>query len=236
VAQSITRKISGTPPSAEGPLTERDLSCKKTDWSVYNQPVPRISQVRKDEQRQRFVEAAWRCAARKGYRDITVDDVCAEAGLSKGAFYGYFDHKRSLLLAMLEQDSLAMDALMDSLSRAEPSSARRVRRFTQAILERAADPAQVQVRADLWTIMSAEPAVRDRFVEAVEGRRGVLRGWIEEGVRSGELVEIPANAFASLLLALGDGLLLHRGLQPTAFRWSNIRKAIDVLLAGITRP
>ena len=47
------------------------------------------------------------------------------------------------------------------------------------------------------------------------------------------MVDIPANAFASILLALTDGLTLHGNLQPTAFKWSNIRRALDVLLAGI---
>ena len=60
-----------------------------------------------------------------------------------------------------------------------------------------------------------------------------MRGWIEEAIASGELVEIPANALASILLALTDGLMLHGALDPGAFRWRNIRRAIDVMLAGI---
>ncbi len=197
--------------------------------------MPRIPQQRRDDQRQRFLDAAWRCAARKGYRDTTVDDVCEEAGLSKGAFYGYFDHKRSLLLALLNQEAAAVDELMDDLTRSEPSSSRRLRRFAESILQRGADAAQVQVRADLWEVMSSEPAIRERFVAVIERRRRVLRGWVEEGVQSGELVEIPANAFASLLLALADGLLLHRGLDADAFRLQNIRAAMDTVLAGIVR-
>jgi AcrR family transcriptional regulator len=38
-------------------------------------------------------------------RDMTVDAVCAEANLSKGAFYGYFNQKRDLLLALFEDDA-----------------------------------------------------------------------------------------------------------------------------------
>jgi hypothetical protein len=91
----------------------------------------------------------------------------------------------------------------------------------------------VQVRADLWNAITTEAAVRDCFARTIERRRTVLREWIEEGVRSGDLVDLPANAFASVLLALGDGLLLHSALRPDAFRWSNIRRAMDVLFGGI---
>ena len=75
--------------------------------------------------------------------------------------------------------------------------------------------------------------MRQRLAEAMQRRRELVRSWIEEGVASGELVEIPANALASILLALTDGLMLHGALDPGAFRWRNISRAIDVLLAGI---
>jgi hypothetical protein len=68
----------------------------------------------------------------------------------------------------------------------------------------------------------------------MQARRVRLRSWIEEGLAAGDLAEIPANAFASILLALADGLLLHGSLDPHAFRWVNISKALDVLLEGIS--
>jgi AcrR family transcriptional regulator len=196
--------------------------------------VPRISQARRAERRSDLLMAAWRCAARKGYRDTTVDDICAEAGVSKGAFYGYFESKQDLLLGLLEDDARAVDEVLDELDR-EPLGCRdRLSRFSRAMLERGEDPAHVQVRVDLWSAMTTTGSVRERFTQATERRRQILRRWIEEGIRSGEIVEVPSNALASLLLAAADGLLLHNGLQPSAFKWFNIRKALDVLLDGLT--
>ena len=163
--------------------------------------MPRISETVRDERRQQLIQGAWRCAARKGYRDTTVDDVCAETGLSKGAFYGYFDSKQALLLALLEEDAGAVDLVLDELDAEELGSLERLRRFTRATLAKVEDPAHVQVRAALWTAMMTEQAVRARFAEVVqrrrERRRERLRTWIEIGIANGELEEIPANAFAS---------------------------------------
>ena len=39
------------------------------------------------------------------WRNMTVDDVCAEAGLSKGAFYTHFSSKRALLDALVDDDA-----------------------------------------------------------------------------------------------------------------------------------
>ena len=89
------------------------------------------------------------------------------------------------------------------------------------------------MHADLWADLLTHDAVRKRLALATQRRRELVRGWIEEAVASGELVSIPANALASILLALTDGLMLHCALEPGGFRWPNIRRAIDVLLAGL---
>jgi AcrR family transcriptional regulator len=188
----------------------------------------------KSERRQQLIEAAWRCAARRGFQATTVDDVCAEAGVSKGAFYGYFEQKQDLLVALLEDETRFHEQVIDRLSSSRGSGIDRLRAYTRAVADRSSDPARVQVSADLWTAMLTEPSVRERFAAAVQRRREHLRAWIEEAQHGGEMVEMPANAFASILLALTDGLVLHGSLQPSAFRWSNIQSALDVLLRGIS--
>ncbi len=185
------------------------------------------------ERRQDLIEAAWRCAASRGFRDLTVDDVCAQAGVSKGAFYGYFAQKQDLLLALLEDDAAALDHELEQITRTSDSGVERVRRFAQAMLARGEDLARVQVRADLWAELLTEEAVRRRLAAVTQRRRELVRAWIEEAVASGELVAIPENALASILLALADGLILHGALDADAFRWRNIRRAIDLLLAGV---
>jgi AcrR family transcriptional regulator len=195
--------------------------------------MPKLRPEIRSERRQALIDAAWRCAAVQGFRDLTVDDVCAEARVSKGAFYGYFEQKQDLLLALLEDDAAALDQELERITSASSSGVERVRAFAQAMLARGEDPARVQVRADLWADLLTEDVVRARLAEVTQRRRELVRGWIEEAVASGELVEIPANALASILLALADGLMLHGALDPSGFRWRNIRRAIDVLLAGL---
>jgi AcrR family transcriptional regulator len=195
--------------------------------------VPKLSPETRSERRQALIEAAWRCAAVRGFRDLTVDDVCAQAEVSKGAFYGYFEQKQGLLLALLEDDTASLDRELDQITARTKSGVERLRRFAQAMLARGDDAARVQVRADLWADLLTEEDVRRELAVATQRRRELLRSWIEEVVVSGELVEIPANALASILLALADGLMLHGALDSDAFRWRNVRRAIDVLLAGI---
>jgi len=197
-------------------------------------PVPRISPTVRSERRQELIDAAWRCAGRMGYSVLTVDDVCAEARVSKGAFYGYFESKQDLLLALLEEDAAGLDGLLETLGQRDISYVQRLRSFAREMCDRGTDQAHVQVRSDLWAAILTEPVIRERMVSAVARRRSVLRGWIEGAMRGGELAPIPANAFASVLLALGDGLTLHSALDPSGFRWSNITRALAVIFAGLS--
>ncbi len=195
--------------------------------------MPKLRPETRVARHQLLLDAAWRCAALRGFSDLTVDDVCAEAGVSKGAFYGYFEHKQDLLLALLEDDAAALDRELEKITGTHSSGVQRMRLFAQAMLARGEDTARVQVRADLWADLLTEQPVRERLAAATQRRRVLVRSWVEEAIASGELLDIPANALSSILLALADGLMLHRALDPNAFRWHNVRHAIDMMLAGI---
>jgi AcrR family transcriptional regulator len=166
---------------------------------------------------------------------MTVDDVCSHARLSKGAFYGYFDQKQALLLALLEDDATHLDQILDELERTEPSNVRKLRNYARAVLEWSEGPGRAQLRADLWTALFSVGKIREAFTVSVQRRRERVRGWVEAGIRTGEIAEVPANALASIVLALSDGLMLHASVQPSAFRWANVRRALDMLLTGLER-
>ncbi len=55
--------------------------------------------------RQRLVEAAVRRFYRDGFRSVGIDQVLADVGISKTAFYKHFQSKDDLMLAALEMQS-----------------------------------------------------------------------------------------------------------------------------------
>jgi AcrR family transcriptional regulator len=195
--------------------------------------VPKLLESTRELRRRQLLDAAWRCIARQGYRDLTVDDVCADAGLSKGAFYSHFVSKEALLLALIADDAASVARVADDPATLRLSPVQRIRKVTETMLMQGADPARVQLRADVWGAMQTYPAVRAAVTEAVAERQRVLRGWVEEAVAVGEMIiDFPPNALAALLLAISDGLVLHYALDPHAFRWGKISKAVDGMLDG----
>src|SRR5262249_36044812 len=153
----------------------------------------------------------------RGYRDTTVEAVCEEAGASKGAFYGYFASKQELLVALLDDQAGRLDEV------AAAAGARGLdglRTFARETLREAQDPARVQLRAAVFAEAAGDSELRSRLAASVAHRRTLLRNAVEQMAQEG-LIDEPtrANAVASILLALADGLLLHRTLDERAFRW-----------------
>lgn len=52
-----------------------------------------------EETRRRLIDAAIRLMLRQGYASTTVDQICAESGLTKGAFFHHYSSKEELTRA-----------------------------------------------------------------------------------------------------------------------------------------
>ncbi len=59
-------------------------------------------QVDRPDTRSELVEAAWELFAHNGYEGTTVNAIIEKVGLSKGAFYHYFESKEDVLDAVVE--------------------------------------------------------------------------------------------------------------------------------------
>src|SRR6516165_7042789 len=55
----------------------------------------------RDQVRSRIVEGARRLFNRNGFESVSVDSIMAEAGLTRGAFYAYFESKSDLYAEIL---------------------------------------------------------------------------------------------------------------------------------------
>lgn len=70
------------------------------------------ARVRREEARERIVAAAEKLLLERQYRDLTVDLVMSEAGLSRTVFYRHFDGLPDVLLALLARIEVELAAPM----------------------------------------------------------------------------------------------------------------------------
>lgn len=80
---------------------------------MHRPPAPdhraRVGEERRARMRARLVQGAMRVFARKGVDASVIEDVIAEAGVSRGTFYNYFSSTEDLMAAI--DDELGRDLL-----------------------------------------------------------------------------------------------------------------------------
>lgn len=82
-------------------------------------PTANPAAARADAQRQRILDAAQRCFVAHGFHAASVSGIAAEAGISQGLMYRYFENKRAMILALIERQ---LGADQRSIGQMAPSS------------------------------------------------------------------------------------------------------------------
>ncbi len=68
---------------------------------------PDSPSARAEAQRVRILDAAQRCFIAHGFHAASISQIAAEAGISQGLIYRYFENKRAMILALIERQLAA---------------------------------------------------------------------------------------------------------------------------------
>ena len=93
-----------------------------------------------EENRAKLIAAARKAFAEKGYTGASMDDLTAEAGLTRGALYHNFGDKRGLLAAVVEQIDSEMAQRAKEIGAAEADAWQALLAEGTAYIEMALDP------------------------------------------------------------------------------------------------
>ena len=66
--------------------------------------MPRASAQLQSDRRDEILAAAQRCFVRSGFHGASMQDICAEAGMSPGNLYRYFPSKEALIAGISQRD------------------------------------------------------------------------------------------------------------------------------------
>ena len=82
--------------------------------------------------RERLVRVARELIHSSTFADVSVEDICAKAGVHRGSLYHFFPSKEALGLAVLEANWATMTALLDEAFSADVAPLERIDRFLQS--------------------------------------------------------------------------------------------------------
>ena len=201
--------------------------------------MPKIAEEVRAARRDQIIAAALACFARAGYHATTMADVAAQAGLSKGTPYLYFESKEALFIALHEEWDCGAAGRINAAVAALPEAGRRSpRRILHAVAAAVADhvvahPETCRVLMEARAQAAHEPAIAATIQAADARTHERLESLIASGVEAGEWSHGTDPALQARLFTAGlYGLMAQWHLAPGSFSWD----AAAAALAGSPAP
>jgi len=172
----------------------------------------------------RLLNAAERVVGRQGVRNLTLEAVAHEAGVSKGGLLYHFPSKSALITAIVERFADRCDADQDEAMARDPG---KPGAFTRAYLTARAtplDPGEEPVHAALLAAAGTDPQYLDPF-------RRRLGRWLARLASDG----LEPETAAIIRLAI-DGLCLARLLGLPVPEGELRSRVVEKLIAMASEP
>jgi AcrR family transcriptional regulator len=187
---------------------------------------------RRARTRARLLDAAARVYARRGFDAATIDEVAAEAGLTKGAVYDHFGSKENLLFALLDEhlstqisEQIALfDPAKDPVERPRAGADRWMRELRE-------DPDAFRLFVEAWVRAQREPGMRDRVATGINAWRGMFTAFGAQ--QEGEVPEELVDAVANVMLGLGTGIAMIKLIDPEGVPDRLLGAAFALLLRSL---
>lgn len=183
--------------------------------------------------RQALLEAGLEAIIEQGL-DVSLDDICARAGYTRGAFYVYFRDREDLLVAITEWvlGGILEALLGDQSPRTDVGAT--IERFFVA-LNAETWPLMPRIRIAAIRLLDAIdrwPALRARFDELILGAIRLLTSGVAEGQKLGRIrsdFEPGRLATGLVIMAMGT-IMLHKVGIPIDF--DRQRSAVLAMMMG----
>lgn len=195
------------------PSLSRQSSVKRT--SKTPQPALNKHQQKTEATKRRLLKAALRIFARDGFEAARIDDIAAEAGHTRGAFYAHFDSKEELFLALVEQQSTRhAKAVRETLEKCETEE-ERINSLREYYASRLADRQWSILLIEFKLYALRHPKQRARLAEAHRQVRMISKPNLERLLPSRILLPPESEEVRRVALeALLTGLNLESSYDP----------------------
>ena len=181
----------------------------------------------REESRERILDAALTLFARHGYVSTTVRMLAAEAGISQGLLYNYFDDKHALLRAIFERSMGDVQEDISGLVEAA-SPVEALGGLVRAAFE------TLRANPEFWKLsyqVRMQPAVLEELATEVGEWSGLIVSQIEAVLRAAGAPRPGARARA--LFAAIDGAAQHWTLLPEAYPLDDVADELIMLVGAL---
>lgn len=167
-----------------------------------------------------IVEAAMTCFAQNGYAHTSIRQIAAQAGISTGLMYHYFESKEALLEAVFENCmAILSGVLVDAYRQAEPGE--RISSLLRAMFAMLEDDREFWA---LFQMLRSQPAITAVVGDAFRRWTRRLRNLFTVELRGAGRDEPEVDAL--ILYSLIEGTIQQYLLDPDEYPLSTVAERI----------
>lgn len=168
---------------------------------------PKISEDKKQEQRNKIINGAINVFKIKGFEQTTMKDIRESAGVSAGSLYMYFSNKEEILIYILEGTIGEYDLKVD---KSEGLSCwQRIENYIDSIklysnnIQNSILPIVYEYSITAWKDETRKKYLSDRYDLGIK----YIKDLIEEGINSKEFsINVDINQLSSFIVSAFEGI------------------------------
>ena len=193
------------------------------------------------ETRSRLLDAGERVFLRRGLQGSSVEEIAAQAGYTRGAFYSNFKGKDELFVELLHARVYDRYAELATESAAQPGTPREQLRWGAEQLRGIQKDEKGSWLFRLWLECLTQAARDEEFRKLAatfwSGNRVLVGGQVAATFKeAGRKAPLPPDQLASAMIALDVGLAVQHLVDPDAVSLDVYVPLFDLLFGQLVEP
>src|SRR5205814_6306304 len=176
-------------------------------------PQPQIESSNPDR-RSQILDAALVCFAKRGFHQASMHDISAEAGISVGLIYRYFENKEAVISAMADRHKKEIGEVLERAQQASTLLESLEILFTAHCCEN--EPRVISAFVvDLYAEASRNPQMADLVRDVLQTAMDGVTDLIDRSPEAKDTTHgLTPNELSELIFAVARGMLMRDVLQP----------------------
>lgn len=175
--------------------------------------MPSLSAQRRVDRRDEILTAAERCFARSGFHQTSMQEICAEAGMSPGNLYRYFRSKEEIIAGIAERNRSEAAEQLQKLQGAPDFFGALSLIARHYLVEKSAE--EVALCAEIMAESRRNAEIAKLYQEMEQEVKAQFAAILRQAAARGDIrSDLDPDGAVSVILAIGDGLSWRRAVDP----------------------
>lgn len=182
-------------------------------------PKVGMEEIRKEQ----VIIGAIRCIIKKGFNQVSVKDIAAEAGVSTGIIYHYFRNKDDLLVQVLKYSfRKSHEQAMETVEKIQPFEEKLLKHIENINFVPQENPDFYSILLNFLGQIKYNQAVEEVTQKFMRNLRLYVDRILEVGVKQGCIKGDHLECLSAIIIGLGMGLGIQWTIDKKAFNINQI--------------